>query len=209
MAQVEIKLDGKGLVPAIAQDAETGQVLTHAYMSPESLRRTLESGQAWFYSRSRQELWHKGATSGNYLNVKEIWVDCDGDTVLLKVDPTGPACHTGHMSCFFTRVEEEPSSYQHAEGEVGVLEELYAVIRERQQTMPEGSYTARLIKEGVPRVAQKVVEEAGETAIAATQEERGTLTREVADLLYHTLVLLAASEVSPEAVWRELRSRRR
>ncbi len=209
MAQVEIKLDGKGLVPAIAQDAETGQVLMHAYMSPESLRRTLESGQAWFYSRSRQELWHKGATSGNYLNVKEIWIDCDGDTVLLKVDPTGPACHTGRTSCFFTRLEGEPSSYQHAEGGAGVLDELHAVIRERQQTMPEGSYTARLINEGVPRVAQKVVEEAGETAIAATQGERERLTREVADLLYHTLVLLAASEVSPEAVWRELRSRRR
>lgn len=209
MAQVEIKLDGKGLVPAIAQDAETGQVLMHAYMSPESLRRTLESGQAWFYSRSRQELWHKGATSGNYLNVKEIWIDCDGDTVLLKVDPTGPACHTGRTSCFFTRLEGEPSSYQHAEGGAGVLDELHAVIRERQQTMPEGSYTARLINEGVPRVAQKVVEEAGETAIAATQGERERLTREVADLLYHTLVLLAASEVSPESVWRELRSRRR
>ena len=206
---MEIKLDDKGLIPTIVQDAETGQVLTLAYMSPESLRRTLESGQVWFYSRSRQELWHKGATSGNYLNVKEIWTDCDADTILVKADPTGPACHTGATSCFFTRVEEEPSDYERPEGDVGILEELFAVIQERQGAMPEGSYTARLLKEGVPKVAQKVVEEAGETAIAATQGDKEQLTREVADLLYHSLVLLAASGVRPKAVWQELASRRR
>ncbi len=206
---MEIKLDDKGLIPTIIQDAKTGQVLTHAYMSPESLRRTLESDQVWFYSRSRQELWHKGATSGNYLNVKEVRTDCDADAILVKVEPTGPACHTGETSCFFTPVEEEPSGYKRTEGGVGILEELFAVIQARKETMPEDSYTARLLKEGTPKVAQKVVEEAGETAIAATQGDKEQLIREVADLLYHSLVLLAASGVRPKAVWQELASRRR
>ena len=206
---MEMKLDDKGLVPAIAQDANTGEVLTLAYMSPESLRRTLRQGQVWFYSRSRHELWHKGATSGNYLNLKETYVDCDGDTVLLKVDPTGPACHTGHTSCFFTPLTEEPSRYQRSEEGAGIVDELFAVVKERQRTMPEGSYTARLLREGAPRIAQKVIEEAGETAIAATEGDKERLTGEVADLLYHALVLLAALEVTPGAVWRELRARRR
>ena len=205
---MEIKLDDKGLIPTIIQDAKTGQVLTHAYMSPESLRRTLESGQVWFYSRSRQELWHKGATSGNYLNVKEVRADCDADAVLINVDPTGPACHTGETSCFFTLVEEEPDSYKRPEDGVGILEELFAVIQDRKETMPGDSYTARLLEAGTPKVAQKVVEEAGETAIAATQGDKEQLTREVADLLYHSLVLLAASGVRPKAVWQELASRR-
>jgi phosphoribosyl-ATP pyrophosphohydrolase/phosphoribosyl-AMP cyclohydrolase len=206
---MEIKLDDKGLIPTIIQAAKTGQVLTHAYMSPESLCRTLESGQVWFYSRSRQELWHKGATSGNYLNVKEVRTDCDADAILVKVEPTGPACHTGETSCFFTTVEEEPGGYKRPEGGVGILEELFAVIQDRKEAMPEDSYTARLLKEGTPKVAQKVVEEAGETAIAATQGDKEQLTREVADLLYHSLVLLAASDVRPKAVWQELASRRR
>jgi len=206
---MEMKLDDKGLVPAIAQDASTGEVLTLAYMSPESLRRTLQQRQVWFYSRSRQELWHKGATSGNFLNLREAWVDCDGDTILLKVDPTGPACHTGHTSCFFTPLTEEPSDYQRPEEGAGIVDELFAVIKERQRTTPEGSYTARLLSEGAPRIAQKVIEEAGETAIAATEGDKERLTGEVADLLYHVLVLLATSGVTTEAVWKELRARRR
>lgn len=206
---MEMKLDDRGLMPAIVQDAGTGQVLTLAYMSPESLKRTIESGQVWFYSRSRQELWHKGATSGHYLNVKEVWADCDADAILVKVDPAGPACHTGAQSCFFNRVQEEPSGYRSAEPGTGILDELFAVIQQRQETKPEGSYTAKLLEKGVPRVAQKVVEEAGETAIAATQGDRAQVTREVADLLYHALVLLAASGVRPKAVWQELASRRR
>ena len=206
---MEMKLDDKGLVPAIAQDASTGEVLTLAYMSPESLRLTLQQGQVWFYSRSRQELWHKGATSGNFLNLREAWVDCDGDTILLKVDPTGPACHTGHTSCFFTPLTEKPSGYQRPQEGSGIVDELFAVIKERQRTTPKGSYTARLLSEGAPRIAQKVIEEAGETAIAATEGDKERLTREVADLLYHALVLLAASGVTTEAVWRELRARRR
>jgi len=102
----ELKFDERGLIPAIAQDARTGQVLMMAWMNEEALRRTLETGEAWFWSRSRQELWHKGATSGNVLRVQEVWVDCDADTLLLKVDPAGPACHTGEVSCFFRRLDE-------------------------------------------------------------------------------------------------------
>jgi phosphoribosyl-ATP pyrophosphohydrolase/phosphoribosyl-AMP cyclohydrolase len=206
---MEMKLDEKGLMPAIVQDAGTGQVLTLAYMSPESLKRTLETGQVWFYSRSRQELWHKGATSGNYLNVKEVWADCDADAILVKVDPVGPACHTGEHSCFFNRVQEEPSGYNSAEPGTGILDELFAVIQQRQETMPEGSYTAQLFKDGVPFAAQKVVEEGGEVAIAAVRGDKTHITEEAADLLYHLLVLLAASGVRPKAVWQELTSRRR
>jgi phosphoribosyl-AMP cyclohydrolase len=105
---MELKFDDRGLIPAIAQDAHTGQVLMVAWMNAEALRRTLQTGEAWFWSRSRQELWHKGATSGNVLRVLEVWVDCDADTILLKVEPAGPACHTGEMSCFFRRLDEAP-----------------------------------------------------------------------------------------------------
>jgi phosphoribosyl-AMP cyclohydrolase len=105
---MELKFDDRGLIPAIAQDAHTGQVLMVAWMNAEALRRTLQTGEAWFWSRSRQELWHKGATSGNVLRVREVWVDCDADTILLKVEPAGPACHTGEMSCFFRRLDEAP-----------------------------------------------------------------------------------------------------
>jgi phosphoribosyl-AMP cyclohydrolase len=105
---MELKFDDRGLIPAIAQDAHTGQVLMVAWMNDEALRRTLQTGEAWFWSRSRQELWHKGATSGNVLRVLEVWVDCDADTILLKVEPAGPACHTGEMSCFFRRLDEAP-----------------------------------------------------------------------------------------------------
>ena len=205
---MKVKLNDQGLVPAIAQDVNTGQVLMLGYMNPGSLKRTLEGIQVWFYSRSREDLWHKGEVSGNYLNLREAWVDCDGDTILLKVQPDGPACHTGETSCFFTPMDELPDEYESAETGPRILDELFAVIKDRQQELPEGSYTAKLLQQGVPRVAQKVIEEAGEAAIAATQGNNDNLPGEVADLLYHTLVLLAAAGLSPQAVWEELRSRR-
>ena len=206
---MKIKLDEKGLVPAIAQDIDTGQVLMLGYMNPGSLKRTVEGGQVWFYSRSQEDLWHKGEVSGNYLNLREASVDCDGDTILLKVQPDGPTCHTGQTSCFFNPLEGTPQEYEASESGPGILDELFAVIRDRQREQPEGSYTARLLQEGVGRIAQKVIEEAGETAIAAVQGDGDNLPGEVADLLYHTLVLMAASGVSPRAVWEELRRRRR
>ena len=206
---MKIKLNEKGLVPAIAQDINTGQVLMLGYMNPGSLKRTVEGGQVWFYSRSQEDLWHKGEISGNYLNLRQAWVDCDADTILLKVEPDGPTCHTGATSCFFTPLEALPEEYEVAGSGPGVLDDLFALIRDRQRDLPEGSYTARLFQEGVARIAQKVIEEAGETALAAVQGDRDNLPKEVADLLYHALVLLAAAGVKPSAVWEELQQRRR
>ena len=203
-----VKLNEQGLVPAIAQDSETGNVLMLGYMNPGSLKRTVEGIQVWFYSRSQEDLWHKGEVSGNYLNLEEAWLDCDGDTILLKVRPDGPTCHTGNRSCFFTPMEGLPDDYEITENGPGVLNELFQVIRDRQRDPHEGSYTAKLLQEGVGRVAQKVIEEAGETALAAVQGNNDDLPKEVADLLYHTLVLLAASGASPNDVWEELRERR-
>ena len=203
-----IKLDGRGLVPAIVQDANSGQVLMMGYMSPGSIKHTLEEGQVWFYSRSRDELWHKGDTSASFLNLKEAYVDCDGDTLLLKVEPTGPVCHTGNESCFFQPPIQGEQDYQSEETGSGILEELFSVIQERKLDRPEGSYTVKLLEGGVARIAQKVIEEAGESALAGATGDKESLPKEVADLLYHTLVLLSASDVSPEEVWRELRARR-
>ena len=206
---MKIKLNEQGLLPAIAQDANTGEVLMMGYMNPGSLKRTVEGVQVWFYSRSREDLWHKGEMSGNYLNLTEAYLDCDADTILLKVDPDGPACHTGQVSCFFNQLEGLPEEYEMTESGPSVLGELFALIKDRQQEMPEGSYTTSLFKEGVARIAQKVVEEAGETAIAAAIKDAESLPGEVADLLYHTLVLLAATSVQPEAVYEKLRERRK
>ncbi len=205
---MKIKLNEQGLLPAIAQDANTGQVLMMGYMNPGSLKRTVEGIQVWFYSRSREDLWHKGEISGNYLNLKEAWLDCDSDTILLKVDPDGPACHTGETSCFFNLLDGLPDEYETNETGPAVLGELYAVIQDRQREMPQGSYTTKLLEEGVARIAQKVIEEAGETAIAGALGDAENLPGEVADLLYHTLVLMASNGVKPQQVWDVLRERR-
>ncbi len=205
---MKVMLNEQSLVPAIAQDINTGQVLMLGYMNPGSLKRTVEGTQVWFYSRSREDLWHKGEISGNYLNLREAWLDCDGDTILLKVEPEGPACHTGETSCFFTPMERLPDEFEVAESGPRILDELFGVIRDRQRDLPEGSYTAGLLRDGPGRIAQKVIEEAGEAAIAAVQGDRDNLPKEVADLLYHSLVLLAATGVPPKAVWEELRQRR-
>ncbi|MEK7215623.1 MAG: bifunctional phosphoribosyl-AMP cyclohydrolase/phosphoribosyl-ATP diphosphatase HisIE, partial [Chloroflexota bacterium] len=166
------------LIPAIVQDAATRRVLMAAYMNQESFEKTRETGQAWFWSRSRQELWHKGATSGNFMNVQTITADCDGDTLLLEVDPVGPACHTGALSCFFDSIvpvgsvsdgsvsdgARDGSAPQHP------MDELFATVEDRRSKQPEGSYVAKLLSQGVNRVAKKVTEEAGETVIAAVSE---------------------------------------
>ena len=205
---VQIQLDEKGLVPAIAQNATTGEVVMLGYMNPGSLKRTLEGGEAWFYSRSRSELWHKGEISGNFMRVKSVAVDCDGDAILLQVQPDGPICHTGNDTCFFTSLEDLPEFVRREQGP-GVVEELFAVIQDRKREMPQDSYTARLFEAGVGRISQKVIEEAGEAAIAGTGGDGQQVVREVADLVYHALVLLSASGARPEDVWQELRSRRK
>ena len=204
---VQVKQDEKGLVPAIAQNAESGEVLMLGYMTPGTMKRTIEGGDVWFYSRSRSDLWHKGEVSGNYMRVRSVSVDCDGDTVLLKVDPDGPICHTGNPTCFFTPVGELPR-FEKPEGGPGVLEELFSVVQDRKQEMPEGSYTTTLFREGIERISQKVIEEAGETAIAGVGGDSARLISETADLLFHSLVLLSAAGVRPEDVWAELRARR-
>ncbi len=203
-----IQLDGKGLVSAIVQDDATGKVLMLGYMNPESLRRTLEGENVWFYSRSRSELWLKGETSGNYLKVKSLHLDCDGDAILVKADPVGPTCHTGEKSCFFIPLTEIGEVATSDRGP-GITDELFAVIQSRKDEMPEGSYTATLFEQGTPRIAQKVIEEAGETAIAGVMGDRDALASEAADMIYNTLVLLAAEGVTPEDVWSKLRERRK
>ena len=203
-----IQLDEKGLVSAIVQDDATGRVLMLGYMNPESLERTLTGENVWFYSRSRSELWLKGDTSGNFLKVKSLHLDCDGDAILVKADPIGPTCHTGNESCFFTPLTEMTEVATRDRGP-GITDELFAVIQSRKDEMPEGSYTTELFEQGAPRIAQKVIEEAGETAIAGVTGDRDALASEAADMIYHTLVLLAAEGITPEDVWAKLRERRK
>lgn len=202
-----IKLDAQGLVAAVCQDEATGETLMVAYMNPEALARTLESGEMHFYSRSRRELWRKGETSGAFLRVASAMVDCDGDALLFKVRPEGPACHTGERSCFFTPLPESPECERVKSG-AGALDELFQTIRQRQAEAPEGSYTASLFASGTTRIAQKVAEEGAEAALAAATKDTASLPGEVADLFYHALVLLADAGLSPEDVWAELRNRR-
>jgi phosphoribosyl-ATP pyrophosphohydrolase/phosphoribosyl-AMP cyclohydrolase len=175
------------LTPVIVQDAADGRVLMLAYANDEAIRRTRESGEAWFWSRSRGELWHKGATSGNTLAIEEIRDDCDGDALLYRVRPNGPACHTGAESCFAPW--------------------LWRVVAERAQTRPEGSYVARLLADGPAAAARKVGEEGVEAALAAVTESDERLVEELADLWFHSYVLLAARGLQPSAVEDELRRR--
>jgi phosphoribosyl-ATP pyrophosphohydrolase/phosphoribosyl-AMP cyclohydrolase len=213
-----LKFDRQGLIPAILQDAQTRDVLMVAYMNAEAVRRTVESGDAWFWSRSRQELWHKGSTSGNYQRVTRMRVDCDGDAILLDVNPDGPACHTGAPSCFFQTMEEaladgaieaHDGAETAAASGTGVVEGLAEVIAQRHRDMPEGSYVAGLLAAGIDRIAKKVGEEAAETIIAAKNGAHDEIVWEVADLWFHSLVLLEASGVPVQEVWAELERRRR
>ena len=206
-----IQLNERGLVTAVAQDADTGRVLMVANMDEEALRRTLESGQAWFYSRSRAQLWHKGETSGSFLNVVEVRPDCDGDVILLRVHPTGPACHTGNETCFYQDFDRSGWKTERADraGIGSVLSQLADTVAQRKRDMPEGSYTADLIRQGGERIAQKVIEEAGETALAASAGAKDRTTAEAADLLYHLVVLLEESGINLDDVAAELDERRR
>jgi phosphoribosyl-ATP pyrophosphohydrolase/phosphoribosyl-AMP cyclohydrolase len=201
-----IKLDCKGLVPAIIQDATTGDVLTLGYMSPESLKRTIKEKDVWFHSRSRQELWHKGETSGNYLRVRSIKVDCDGDAVLVKVDPEGPSCHTGSKSCFSINLLKLPE-FSIDDSETGVLDGLFRVIEKRKRDLPEGSYTTSLFQKGTDRISQKVIEEAGEMALAGVRGDKEHLIEETADLIYHMMVLLSDAGVNPDEIRSSLQKR--
>ena len=198
-----IQWDERGLVPAVVQDAHSGQVLMLAYMDAEALDRTLQTGEAWFWSRSRGTLWHKGATSGNTQRVVELRYDCDADALLLRVEPRGPACHTGRRSCFYRHL----SGSLEGEDDGGVLEHLWAVIQDRRANPREGSYTCHLLAGGQPRILKKVGEEALEVIVAAQGEGDERLLSELADLTYHLLVLLAARGLAWTDVEAELKRR--
>ena len=230
---MKLNYDEQGLIPAVVQDAATGQVLMLAYMNGESLEKTLENGETWFWSRSRQALWHKGATSGNVQQLKEIYFDCDADALLVRVQPAGPACHTGEQSCFYrhlpggipqsaggTRIpfplaplppagesENLQPSQRPEPGDTFSLQQLYQVIQDRHRNPIPGSYTASLFEAGLPKIAQKVGEEAAEVLVAALAQDDRRLVEEVTDLAYHLLVLLAARGVTPADVAAELARR--
>jgi phosphoribosyl-ATP pyrophosphohydrolase/phosphoribosyl-AMP cyclohydrolase len=195
-----------GLVVAIAQDAADGEVLMVAWQDEEALGATLRTGEAHFHSRSRGRLWKKGETSGNVLRVVDTSLDCDGDAVLMTVRPTGPACHTGARSCF--DADDGADADARPQG-FGWLEQLWATIDERARTRPEGSYTTRLLEGGVNAVSRKVAEEATEVVLAAKDADPEALAGEVADLLYHTLVLCRERGLEPSAVVAVLRERAR
>ena len=209
----DIKFDEHGLIPSIVQDAGTREVLMLAYMNAESMRRTLETNETWFWSRSRASLWHKGETSGHKQRVVDVALDCDLDAVRLKVVPEGPACHTGARSCFHNEMEDAPVGVGHEkpkQSELGdVLDGLYAVIKSRRQERPEGSYTAYLFDQGLDKILKKVGEESAETIIAAKNDDAGVLAREAADLLYHLVVLFVERGLSLDQIGKELMARRR
>jgi phosphoribosyl-ATP pyrophosphohydrolase/phosphoribosyl-AMP cyclohydrolase len=229
-----LRFDANGVVTAVAQDANTGEVVMGAHLNRVALRRTLESGQAWYWSRSRGRLWRKGEASGHTQRVTAAEADCDGDAVLLRVEPAGPACHTGHRSCFYRRVAQrdgepaiEPES-QLAEssgephggrlhgdptGACGpgarILNEIAAVLADRRAHPREGSYTTGLFAAGLARLNEKVMEEAAEVTRAARKETRNRLVQETADLWFHSLALLVFLGIDPDAVFVELANRRR
>jgi len=186
----KINYDENGLIPAIVQDDTSGKVLMLAYMNEEALKKTIETKETWFYSRSRQELWHKGATSGNTQQVKHIALDCDQDTILLTVVPNGPACHTGATSCFYNTLDESTKTKH------DVIHRIVEVIEDRRNNPVEGAYTTYLFNEGIDKVLKKVGEETSEVIIGAKNNDKEEIKWEVADLVYHTLVLLNMTDVS-------------
>lgn len=209
----KIRFDPQGLVPAVVQDVKTREVLMVAYMNREALERTIKDGVTWFFSRSRQELWQKGATSGNVQKVAEIRYDCDFDTLLVLVEALGPACHTGHASCFFRSLAGEIGKRQMDPDDVygqegpGILYELMRVIIERRKDRPQGSYTTYLFDSGLDKILKKVGEETAEVIIASKNEGKGELVYELADLMYHLMVLMAQKGVSLGDVFAELKGR--
>jgi phosphoribosyl-AMP cyclohydrolase / phosphoribosyl-ATP pyrophosphohydrolase len=203
----ELKWDSAGLIPAVVQDASTGEVLMVAYVSRESLERTREVGETVFYSRSRKTLWHKGETSGNVQRIVSVAADCDKDTLVIRVDPAGPACHTGTRTCFTAPVDGFAAPGTEPIGQI--LGDLERIIASRKTERPEGSYTAKLFDKGTNRIFQKVGEEAVEAVVAGVTGNREELIRESSDLLYHLLVGLADAGVSLDEVARELASRRK
>ena len=197
----ELKFDEKGLIPAIVVDAATKRVLTLAYMNRESLRISMEKELCCFFSRSRQELWLKGETSGNYQHIVSITADCDRDALVVVVEPDGPACHLGSFSCF------EAPVWQSATRSEFSLRGLYALLEDRKRDMPAGSYTSYLFEKGLDKILKKVGEECTEVIIAGKAEDRRETVYEIADLVYHVLVLMVEAGISIDEIRAELASR--
>lgn len=205
----DLRFDAQGLIPVVVQDASTRQVLTLAYMNAESLHKTLETHETWFWSRSRACLWHKGEFSGNTQCVVDVLVDCDSDALTVLVAPHGPACHTGAQSCFHNSIginlSERDSDQEPTLGEV--LKSLYGVVESRKRERPKDSYTTYLFDQGLDKILKKIGEESAETIIAAKNEDRDALVKESSDLLYHLMVLFVERGLSLEEVSAELRER--
>ncbi|MTT31649.1 bifunctional phosphoribosyl-AMP cyclohydrolase/phosphoribosyl-ATP diphosphatase HisIE [Terrilactibacillus sp. BCM23-1] len=200
----KLKYDENGLIPAIIQDAQSKEVLTLAYMNKTSLQKSLETKQTWFFSRSRQELWHKGETSGNTQDIVDITFDCDKDALLVRVNPSGPACHTGEYSCF-SGIKNETEEASH--NRFAVLEELERVIAKREVERPEGAYTTYLFEKGIDKILKKVGEEASEVIIAAKNRDISELEWETADLFYHVFVMLREQGVGLDRILQVLEKR--
>lgn len=198
---MELKFDEKGLIPAIVQDFYTKQVLTLAYMNRESLEITMKEGRTCFWSRSRQKLWRKGESSGNYQKVVSMTADCDGDALVIEVIKEGPACHTGRESCFFNEVYQSPEQNGFS------YEELMNQIRGRKENPKEGSYTTYLFEEGTEKILKKIGEESSEVIIAAAKGDREETIYEVSDLLYHLFVMMIGAGIDLKDITAELASR--
>lgn len=205
-----IDWESSPLIPAIAQECQSGEVLMLAYMNQEALQLTLETNLAHYYSRSRKKLWKKGESSGNLQHVKEIYLDCDQDTLLLKIEQEGGvACHTGRKSCFFNRIDicEAPSEIIHEIDAYSISDKIYHIIQERKLANPDTSYIASLFKKGENAILKKVVEEAGELCFAIKDNNNDDIIYEAADLLFHSLVALGYKNINPDLVKQELQRR--
>ncbi len=201
----QLQFDERGLIPVVAQDQGTGEVLTLAYANEESLRLTVETGELHFYSRSREEIWRKGETSGNVLKLQELRYDCDGDAIVALVEPTGPACHTGERSCFYRALDGDGKPQPVVHEALAVLER---TLRSRAAERPEGSYTVELL-DNPKLIGEKVEEEAEEVVRAAREESDERVAEEAADLLYHLAVLMTSRKVPQSAAMEVLNGRRR
>ncbi len=201
-----VKFNEQGLLPVVIQDWLDGTVLMLGYMNEEAVAKTLATRRVHFWSRSRNRLWEKGETSGNKLHVKELFIDCDRDTILVKAQPAGPTCHTGERACFFSRMNEQgqvaQANSQEAQG--GILEGVLRTIQERRANPQAGSYTSKLFDGGQDKILKKVAEEAGEVLLASKGGKKEEIVYEVADLLFHTLMVLGYHEVSLQDIYEEL-----
>ncbi len=205
----ELKFNAHGLIPAVVQNIETKEVLMVAYMNADTLKQTLETGRATFWSRSRKEVWVKGATSGNYMYVKEVRVDCDADCLVLLVNPAGPACHTGNRSCFFRKVEDGKLVKDDTVPERNdIFEREQAVVIDRKANPEDGSYTNYLFDKGEDKILKKVGEEAAEVVIAGKNRDKGEISYEVSDLIYHLTVMLVDNDMTWDDIYKEMERRR-